>query len=53
MKQIIQDLKNGQTLLEEVPAPLVKPGSVQKQKHFDFEPHFGWRNHIELPNYEY
>lgn len=28
MKQIIQDLKNGQTLLEEVPAPLVKTGSV-------------------------
>lgn len=28
MKQIIQDLKNGQTLLEEVPAPLVKTGSL-------------------------
>ncbi len=28
MKQIIQDLKKGHTLLEEVPAPLVKPGQV-------------------------
>lgn len=28
MKQIIQDLKNGKTILEEVPAPLVKPGQV-------------------------
>jgi predicted dehydrogenase/threonine dehydrogenase-like Zn-dependent dehydrogenase len=28
MKQIIQDLKNGNTILEEVPAPLVKPGHV-------------------------
>ena len=28
MKQIIQDLKKGHTILEEVPAPLVKPGSV-------------------------
>lgn len=28
MKQLIQDLKNGQTLLEEVPAPQVKAGSV-------------------------
>lgn len=28
MKQIIQDLKNGNTILEEVPAPMVKPGSV-------------------------
>lgn len=28
MKQIIQDLKNGTTLLEEIPAPLVKPGAV-------------------------
>ena len=28
MKQIVQDLKNGNTLLEEVPAPLVKPGQV-------------------------
>lgn len=26
--------------------------NLQKQKHFDFEPHFGWKNHIELPNYE-
>lgn len=25
--------------------------NLQKQKHFDFEPHFGWENHIELPNY--
>lgn len=28
MKQIIQDLKNGATILEEVPAPLVKTGCV-------------------------
>ena len=28
MKQIIQDLKSGATILEEVPAPLVKSGSV-------------------------
>ena len=28
MKQIIQDLKNGDTLLEEVPVPRVKAGSV-------------------------
>ncbi|MCU0340301.1 MAG: bi-domain-containing oxidoreductase [Spirosomaceae bacterium] len=28
MKQIIQNLKNGQTLLEEVPAPQVKRGAV-------------------------
>jgi predicted dehydrogenase/threonine dehydrogenase-like Zn-dependent dehydrogenase len=28
MKQIIQDLKNGDTILEEVPAPIVKQGQV-------------------------
>lgn len=28
MKQIIQNIKNGNTILEEVPAPLVKPGQV-------------------------
>jgi predicted dehydrogenase/threonine dehydrogenase-like Zn-dependent dehydrogenase len=28
VKQIIQDLKNGDTILEEVPAPLVKPGQI-------------------------
>ena len=28
MKQIIQDLKNGKTILEEVPVPIVKPGSL-------------------------
>jgi len=28
MKQIIQDLVNGDTILEEVPAPLVKPGHL-------------------------
>ena len=28
MKQIIQDLKTGKTILEEVPAPLVKTGAV-------------------------
>lgn len=26
--------------------------NLQKQKHFDFKPHFGWKNNIELPNYE-
>ena len=28
MKQIIQNLKAGETILEEVPAPQVKPGCV-------------------------
>ena len=28
MKQIIQNLKNGDTVLEEVPVPIVKAGSV-------------------------
>ncbi|MEQ9285431.1 MAG: bi-domain-containing oxidoreductase [Cyclobacteriaceae bacterium] len=28
MKQIIQDLKSGETILEEVPAPIVKKGAV-------------------------
>lgn len=28
MKQIIQDLKNGSTILEEVPAPVVRPGQL-------------------------
>ena len=28
MKQIIQDLKQGNTILEEVPAPQVKTGQV-------------------------
>ena len=28
MKQIIQDLKNGETILEEVPVPQVKAGYV-------------------------
>ena len=28
MKQIIQDLKNGATILEDVPAPMVKSGQV-------------------------
>lgn len=28
MKQIIQDLKNGQTILEEIPAPQIKSGQV-------------------------
>lgn len=26
--------------------------NLQNQKHFDFMPHFGWKNHIELANYE-
>jgi predicted dehydrogenase/threonine dehydrogenase-like Zn-dependent dehydrogenase len=28
VKQIIQDLKNGNTILEDVPAPIVKPGQI-------------------------
>ena len=28
MKQIIQDLKKGDTILEDVPVPRVKPGNV-------------------------
>ena len=28
MKQIIQDLKKGNTILEEVPVPRIKPGSL-------------------------
>ena len=28
MKQIIQDLKKGETILEELPVPIVKPGNV-------------------------
>ena len=28
MKQIIQDLNNGNTILEEVPAPFIKPGHI-------------------------
>jgi uncharacterized protein (DUF362 family) len=27
--------------------------NLRKQKHFDFEPHFGWKNYIELPDYEH
>ncbi len=34
MKQIIQDLKNGNTLLEEVPAPEVKKGQLLIQSTF-------------------
>jgi len=50
--------------LQELPITLCKPEEIiidsdvlewkgtlenlQKQKHFDFEPHFGWKNHIEL-----
>ena len=28
MKQIIQDLKNGNTILEEVPIPQIKKGNI-------------------------
>ena len=38
MKQIIQDLKSGATILEEVPVPQVKAGYVFKQ----LEPWFRW-----------
>jgi predicted dehydrogenase/threonine dehydrogenase-like Zn-dependent dehydrogenase len=33
MKQIIQDLKNGQTMLEEIPVPLVRSGHVLIKTH--------------------
>lgn len=33
MKQIVQDLKSGKTLLEEVPVPQVKPGHVLIKTH--------------------
>jgi predicted dehydrogenase/threonine dehydrogenase-like Zn-dependent dehydrogenase len=33
MKQIIQDLKSGETILEEVPAPLVKSGAILIKTH--------------------
>ncbi len=33
MKQIIQDLKNGATILEEIPMPLVKRGAVLIKTH--------------------
>ncbi len=33
MKQIIQDLKNGQTILEEVPAPKIQSGHVLIRTH--------------------
>lgn len=33
MKQIIQDLKSGETILEEVPAPIVKKGTVLIRTH--------------------
>jgi predicted dehydrogenase/threonine dehydrogenase-like Zn-dependent dehydrogenase len=33
MKQIIQDLKSGETILEEVPAPIVKRGAVLIRTH--------------------
>ena len=38
MKQIIQDLKKGDTILEEVPVPRVKSGSVliQTTKNISF-----------------
>lgn len=31
MKSLLQDLKNGRTLLEEIPAPLVRPGHILVQ----------------------
>lgn len=33
MKQLIQDLKSGNTILEEVPAPIVMPGTVLIRTH--------------------
>ena len=34
MKQIIQDLKKGDTILEEVPTPLLKSGHVLIKNEF-------------------
>ena len=33
MKQIIQNLKSGETILEDIPAPMVKPGHVLIKTH--------------------
>lgn len=33
MKQIIQDLKSGETILEDVPAPIVRRGAVLIRTH--------------------
>ena len=33
MKQIIQDIKNGSTILEEIPVPLIKRGHVLIRTH--------------------
>ena len=33
MKQIIQDIKNGSTILEEIPVPLIKKGHVLIRTH--------------------
>jgi len=33
MKQLIQDLKSGQTYLEDVPVPIVRPGYVLIKNH--------------------
>jgi threonine dehydrogenase-like Zn-dependent dehydrogenase len=33
MKQIVQDLKNGNTILEEIPAPLIRKGHVLIKTH--------------------
>ena len=33
MKQIIQNLKNGNTILEEIPVPMVRPGHVLIKTH--------------------
>lgn len=33
MKQIIQDLKSGETILEEVPAPIIRRGAVLIRTH--------------------
>lgn len=39
------------TIVSDVPEWNGSLENLQKQKHFDFEPHFGWKNNIELPNY--
>ena len=33
MKQIIQDLKSGETILEDVPAPMIRRGCVLIRTH--------------------
>jgi uncharacterized protein (DUF362 family) len=40
--QVVSELHDWQGSLEE----------LKTKEHYDFIPHFGWRNHIELPNHK-